>query len=205
MTDLIIAPSIRLRDVFGTDARACTDRIVATFNRATPGMIADGATWYAEGEALIDRLAAQHSLTREAVAAVVAHLSPRTTWTRNVEGAVGLLANDHAPHCMGANVERARAALASDDPIGTLNGPKTRRFALNLLGDREAVTVDVWAVRIALGPTICERVNPETGLGRRGVYAAIEHCYRLAGHRLGIDPVTVQATTWIVARNGRKG
>jgi hypothetical protein len=33
----------------------------------------------------------------------------------------------------------------------------------------------------------------------------VEHAYVLAGRRLGVDPVTVQATTWIVARNGRKG
>ena len=47
--------------------------------------------------------------------------------------------------------------------------------------------------------------DPEKALSRVGVYDAIEHSYRLAAARLGVDPVTVQATTWIVARNGRKG
>jgi hypothetical protein len=173
---------------------------VNTFRRATPADIAAGARWYADGEAFIERLAAQHGLTRETVGAVVSHLSPRTPWARNVEGAVNLLATGSAPGCMGENVKRARKALASDDPIGTLNGPKTRRFALNLLGDREAVTVDVWAARVALG----DRADDyELILDRVGAYDAIEHAYRVAARRLGLDPVTVQATTWIVARNGR--
>jgi hypothetical protein len=54
-------------------------------------------------------------------------------------------------------------------------------------------------MRVALGT----RDDAETILGRAGVYAAIEHCYRLAARRACVDAVTMQATTWIVARNGR--
>jgi hypothetical protein len=61
------------------------------------------------------------------------------------------------------------------------------------------VTVDVWAVRVALGT----RPDAEQCLTRVGVYDALEHCYRLAAQRAGVDPTTMQATTWIVARNGR--
>jgi hypothetical protein len=35
------------------------------------------------------------------------------------------------------------------------------------------------------------------------VYPAIEHAYRVAAERVGVDPTTMQATTWVVARNGR--
>lgn len=193
------SPDVRLRQVAGTNIRAAADRIVATFQRARPADIANGARWYVDGEGFVDRQAALHDRSREHVAAVVAHLSPRTTWQRNLEGAVNLLSTGRAPGCLGTNISRASAALASDHPLGTLNGPKTQRFARNLLGDREAVTVDVWAARVALGP----RADLELVLARKGVYGAVERAYRVAARRLGVDPVTVQATTWIVARNGR--
>jgi hypothetical protein len=179
--------------------RRVVDRIVTTWHRATAQDMDNGAGWYAEGEKLVDELASEHGLTRETVATVIAHLSPRTTWQRNVQGARSLLADGTAPGCLGANVDRALAALDSGDPLATLNGPKTYRFALNLLGDRDAVTVDVWAVRVALG----EREDAERVLARVGVYAAVEHAYRLAAARMGVDPTTMQATTWCVARNGR--
>jgi hypothetical protein len=198
MTKTVISHDERLRTV-GTNTRGCVDRIVATYGRASEHDRESGARWYAEGELFIDSLAAQADHTREAVAAVVAHLSPRTTWQRNMLGAQSLILTGEAPGCLGANVERARRALASDQPLGTLNGPKVRRFAANLLGCRESVTVDVWAARVAFSL----RDDAELILSRVGIYEAVEHTYRVAARRLGVDPVTTQATTWIVARNGR--
>jgi hypothetical protein len=191
-----------LRNATGTTVRACADRIVATYRRATPDQIADGAAWYADGESIITALSAESGYSVEHVAAVVSHLSPRTTWSRNVYGATMLVTTGTAPTCIGANVDRARRALESDTPLDTFGGPKTRRFARNLLGDRSVVTVDVWAARVAFGDVVD---NPESALSRVGVYDAVEHAYILAAARLGVDPVSVQATTWIVARNGRKG
>ena len=191
-----------LRRVANTSTRAMVDRIVRTYDRATEADREAGRDWYGDGEPIIANLADETGYTREHVAAVVSHLSPRTTWTRNVYGATMLVTTGTAPTCIGANVDRARKALESDAPLETFGGPKTRRFARNLLGDRSVVTVDVWAARVAFGDL---PVDPEAALSRVGVYDAVEHAYILAGRRLGVDPVTVQATTWIVARNGRKG
>lgn len=193
-------PNATLSRVYGTSTRATVDRIVDTYGRATEADRAAGAGWYANGGAIIADLSARTGLSPEHVAAVVSHLSPRTPWSRNVNGATNLVTTGKAPGCLGDNVKRARRALESDDPLETFgpDAPKTRRFARNLLGDRSVVTVDVWAARVALG----DRASEAT-LGRAGVYGALEHAYRLAAARLGVDPVTVQATTWIVARNGR--
>jgi len=191
-----------LRHVLGTSTRATVDRIVNVYGRATAEDRANGASWYGDGESIIRDLSAQSGHSVETVAAVVSHLSPRTPWTRNVYGATMLVTTGTAPTCLKANVKRARKALASDTPLDTFGptAPKTRRFARNLLGDRDVVTVDVWAARVALGDRATDAI-----LGRVGMYDAIEHAYRLAAQRLGVDPVTVQATTWIVSRNGRKG
>jgi hypothetical protein len=178
---------------------ATVRRILATWHRATPADVEAGATWYGDAGHHVDTLATLGGITREHAAAVISHLSPRTPWARNVAGAYALVTTGDAPGCLRANVARARAALASDAPLETFGGPKTRRFARNVAGDRSAVTVDVWAVRVALGT----RPDAEQCLTRVGVYDALEHCYRLAAQRAGVDPTTMQATTWIVARNGR--
>lgn len=194
------SPNASLRRI-GTNTRATVDRIMSTWERATPSDVESGATWYGDAHDVVDAIvAARPDLTREHAAAIIAHLSPRTPWGRNVAGAMALVTTGAAPGCLTANVARATVALTSADPLATLKGPKIRRFALNILGDREAVTVDVWAARVALGDRF---EDPEILLTRVGVFDAVEHAYRLAARRAGVDPTTMQATTWVVARNGR--
>ena len=183
----------------GHNLRTVVDRIVRTFDRATASDVERGARWYGDAEAIAASLAPMAG-SLEHAAAVIAHLSPRTSWARNIAGATELVAGGPATYCLGANRDGARRALASTDPLATLNGPKVSRFARNILGDRDAVTVDVWAARVALGP---RELDAEKVLTRAGVYDAIEHAYRLAAKRRGVDAATMQATTWVVARNGR--
>ena len=193
-------PNQTLSRVFGTTTRATVDRIVSTYGRATAADREAGAAWYGRGADIITHLSQRTGHSPEHVAAVISHLSPRTPWGRNIYGATMLVTTGEAPTCLSANIARARRALASPDPLATFSAqaPKTARFARNLLGDRSVVTVDVWALRVAIG-----RDAEDKHLKRAGVYDAVEHAYRLAAARLGVDPVTVQATTWIVARNGR--
>lgn len=184
--------------MIGETTRSVTKNILATWDQASPDDLAAGADWYQQAGRQIDQLAARVRRQRETVGAVVAHMSPRTPWRRTLEGATAILTGEQPQACLGANVARARAAIASADPLGTLNGPKTLRFARNMLGDQDVVTIDVWALRVALG-------GRTVTLDKKGIlYAAFEHCYRLAARRAGVTPAVIQATTWIVARNGRK-
>lgn len=190
-----------LRARAGITLETAVRRILRRFDAATPADLEAGARWYDAAGELATELTtlapfdADLSVTREHAATVIAHLSPRTDWARNVSGAVALVTTGVAPGCIGDNVDRAYGGLVSGDPLGTLNGPKTQRFAANILGDREAVTVDVWALRVV--------GLDDTHVRRVGVYDAVEHAYRLAARRRGMDPSTMQASTWIVARNGR--
>lgn len=183
----------------GTSTRATVDRIMSYWNRADERTCAAGRSWYAVASAHVDTMSESSGVTREHAAAVIAHLSPRTTWARNIAGAYALVETRTAPGCMSANVQRAICALDSDAPLATIHGPKTRSFAKNILGDEQAVTVDMWATLIALGA----HDDNEKALGHAGMYDAIAHCYRLAAKRAGVTPAVMQATTWIVARNGR--
>lgn len=209
------------------------NNILTMFDRATPANVADGAKWYgSDSMALVSDLAALGGISREAAASVLAQTSPRTTWSRNVAVATamvqswgmsvsaGLSLDEASVACVAAarscggmtqNAQRAvialRAAHEGECPISTINGPKTNAFARNLLGDRNAVTVDVWAARIALNPT-WERGEDDMSelvLGRAGMYAAIAQAYRIAANRRNVDGTDMQATTWIVVRNGRAG
>lgn len=184
-----------IRKVYGVTLETVVRRITRTFDRATSADVESGARWYDEASDLASALAAQYYLDRDVVARVIAALSPRTTWSRNVAGTIALLqSGDEAARrlgCIGRNVDTALSVIDG----AHLNGPKTAAFARNIAGDRESVTVDVWACRVA--------DLDEDKLSRAGVYDAVAHAYRLAARRRGVDPATMQATTWIVARNGR--
>lgn len=176
-----------------------TRRILRVWDRASRSDVEAGATWYDDAGDLAALLAGRSGFTVEQCAVVISHLSPRTSWARNIAGAVALLdgVGVDSTGCIGANIDRARNSLDADDPFDSF-GPgahKTLRFARNIAGDRESVTVDVWACRVA-------KVDPDL-LGRRGVYDAVERAYQDAARACGVDPSTMQATTWIVARGGR--
>lgn len=185
------------RRVFGVTLETITRRILATFDRATASDLESGARWYDVANSLAVSLVGTSEVdSLDRAACLIAALSPRTDWARNVAGAVAMAHGD-APHgCIGTNVDRAVNVLAATDPHDGLgNGPKVKAFARNIAGDVESVTVDVWACRVA--------DLDETLLSRKGAYDAVAHAYRLAARRRGVDPATMQATTWVVARNGR--
>lgn len=166
-------------------------RILRTFDTASPSDIEAGARWYDEASDLTLVLAGETGRTVTQAAEVIAALSPRTIWSRNVAGATALMLHDEAlVGLLSRNVEMARRIIKGEE--GVLKGPKTRAFAANIAGDRERVTVDVWAARAV--------DVDEDLLTRSGVYAAVEHAYRLAARRRGVEPATMQATVWVIAR-----
>lgn len=182
-------------------------RILSYWDRSTDSIRESGATWYVTDSAgILADLVALGMPSREHAAGVVSQLSPRTSWARNVAGAYAFANGGpdaaRAIGCMGENVDRAARTLASADPLNSfgVRALKTANFARNLLGDSDAVTVDVWAARIAFPDNVSD---PEKILKRVGVYNAIADAYREAAKRVGVTPATMQATTWIVARNGR--
>lgn len=189
-----------LRNVFGVTLETVVRRILRAFDSANVSTVEAGARWYDDAGALAATLAQHTDGDIERAASVISALSPRTTWARNVAGATALLTSGPAAArrvgCIGRNVEKARQARV--DGFAAFNmatAPKTASFARNIAGDRESVTVDVWAMRVV--------DLDELKLSRKGAYDAVAHAYRLAARRRGVDPATMQATTWIVARNGR--
>jgi len=179
------------------------NNILVTWEMATERNREDGAQWYLINQQAMEEMATGTGVSLETAAAVTAHLSPRIHWARNLIAAHNMLHGSPVTGVMGRSISNAQKAIdayrSGEEPLFTLTGPKTKNFALNLIGDTEAVTIDVWAGRVALGV----RADLDRIMSRTGVYNALANCYRIAAARVGVTPATMQATTWIVARNGR--
>lgn len=191
-------PRERLAEV-GLSFDKITENIRSWYYRATDEQVVEGLKWYDVAGGHADAIAEQNGITREHAAVVISHLSPRTSWERNVAGAYALVATGEAEGCIGDNVERALAGLASDTPLDTF-GPrakKTERFAHNILGDRERVTVDIWAARAAWMEVYPEAEKP---LKRVGVYEAAELAYRTVAEEVGMAPAELQAVVWVTIK-----
>jgi len=187
----------------GKSSGEVINNILSYWEAATERNREDGAQWYLINQQAIDEMAHGSGVSLDTAAAVVAHLSPRIHWSRNIIAAHSVLNGLPVTGIMTRSLAGARAAIAAyqmgEDPLKTLKGPKIRNFAANLIGDSDAVTIDIWAGRVALDST----ADLELIMARAGVYAALAQCYREAAARVDVTPSTMQATVWIVARNGR--
>ncbi len=97
-----------------------------------------------------------------------------------------------------SNRAKAAAILSGVSPQ-TLLGPKTGPFFRNICGDWSVVTVDIWAVRAALGDKNLPEEEGERWIrGRRR--SMIEAAYHLAAENCGTDVASLQAVVWCLIR-----
>lgn len=189
------------------DVDAMVRNILQWWQDASPEQRAAGETWYADAWVFTAELAAETGHAIETVAAVVAALSPRTSWRFNKIDAQDVL-RGRRPRTgvLGDNLRRAQRVLLADDPVDELTrgcksgkpgGPKIHAFAWNILGDQDRVTVDTWAARAAIG------VDGDTAghiLKWVGAYELVSLAYRKAAAAAGVTPAVMQATVWTVIR-----
>lgn len=176
-----------------------TRRILNTWKQATAADLAQGLAWYERA-----RLAAIEMHPNVLISAgVIAALSPRCMWSTNKKWAQMVIdAARNGDLCPNVHTGEMRAKawrIANlDNPtveqiVLILNGFKITRFFRNIVGDLNAVTVDVWAQRIALGK---ESKTAPVG----PTYLNIEAAYQAAALILGVPARDVQAATWVHIR-----
>lgn len=180
----------------GLSPRRIARNIARVFATATPHDLDAGRRWYPDACTLATQLATEADVAVETAAIVLAHLSPRTPWSRTITHARELLTTGEVRGAIGANVGRARTALAAADPWTTFTATalKTRAFAAAILGDPDAIVIDVWSARVA-GIEDSDRY-----LRRVGFYDATADLYRHVAHDHSIAPTVLQAVTWTVIR-----
>lgn len=132
-------------------------RIVAAWQAAKPEHLEQGLAWYDRAQETAKMLHPNMLIG----AGVIAALSPQTEWSLNVRWARQVcdatLAHSAILPWGISNTERRNKAWAIAnliDPtveqiVTILRGPKVTRFFRNITGDHTAVTVDVWAMRVA--------------------------------------------------------
>lgn len=167
-----------------------TNNLVKIYSQATPDQIRDGFGWYPSAERHAE-IMAKKAGSKYKAAAVISHLSPRLSWEKNVKAAYELVEGKTPTGVMSRSIMMAAKSLNYDDPIVTFNGPKTKAFYENIIGNPDRVTVDVWATRAAFGRDI--NLN-------KSLYYATEYAYKLAAKRVGITPREFQATVWTIVR-----
>ena len=137
---------------------------------------------------------------------MVAALSPRLTWERNIDEATRVLDGKRKGFsAFGRNVAIARAIRRTGDADGTLKGPKTRVFWRCLCGELDEPCLDSHAMNAWFGRRVfgtgAERNRVLVGERREAA-----RDYRRLARNLGIASAQAQAIVWIVwrERNGAR-
>jgi hypothetical protein len=174
-------------------------RICKAFRAATAADLAAGLGWYAEALSVAQAIDPAHP---ERAAGVIAALSPQCQWGTNVAWARTVIAAADSgagtPRVHTTAMRAQAMRIAKGEPaLSVLNGPKVRAFYANIIGDTDAVTVDVWATRVATGLT---GKDAERAISTPSRYASVANDYRRAAEILGVTPREVQAATWVAAR-----
>ena len=191
--------------------RTNVDNIKAIYQLATLTEQQDGITWYPAAKAIAVKLAERHEIPAAQAIGVIAALSPRNRWERNVEDADRLIAAYKAggPEqamltkvcTFTANKTKAVKILESGletmpTALDILSGPKLREFASCIAGLPD-VCIDGHAFCIWAANRTGLKDVPAIGVKLR---REIKSDYQTAADELGITPSACQAITWVTWR-----
>ena len=134
--------------------------LLTVLEQATPQEAIEGMGWYEQAHELACALASRYGLSLHVVAGVIAALSPRSRWERNVVDAVSLIAVytvGEDPMAVpvttfNRNKECAIRILGAGTRHGVLSGPKVCAFADNIENPSgDPITVDSHAYNAWIG------------------------------------------------------
>ena len=147
----------------------------------------DGRFWYGTAQREVRTGAERLGVTAERFAAILAATSPRVQVRRNITIAVMYCKFGTLPGSMATT----RAAVAHYESTGIIRGPKTGPFARAILGDEDAIVLDVWMAK-AFG-------IDQKRFGAKYVRTHCEGVIRQVAQHLGWTPAQVQAAVWTAA------
>ena len=178
----------------------------------------DGVNWYKSAHKIALNLADDYGLTLQTTAGVIASLSPRNKWSRNVidsENLIETFVRDpesavNIKVCtFNKNKEKALNILKADQDFYTenvrdiLKGPKLIEFFNCILGV-EDVCIDGHAYCIWNGSRTSLKDVPSIGVKLR---REIKSDFKKASAKFKITSAEMQAITWVTWRriHGVKG
>ena len=195
------------------------NNIKAIYLLATTQEKIDGAKWYQSAHEIAMRLAIDYELTLQTAAGVIAALSPRNKWSRNVIDAENLIEaftrdSESAVNIkvctFNKNKEKALKILENKDDFfvdttrDILKGPKLIEFFNCICGNKDDVCIDGHAYCIWNGSRTSLKDVPSIGVKLR---KEIKSDFRKAAAKFNISAAEMQAITWVAWRRiyGVKG
>lgn len=184
--------------------------IQAILDLASAGEQSEGLTWYQRANVAAVRLADQYEISIETAAGVIAALSPRNKWSRNLVDAENLIAAfvaagpeacEEIKVCtFGANKKKAVAILTweagEDLAKEILSGPKLIEFFSCIIG-QDDVCIDGHAYSIWFGDRVTLAKVPSIGKKLR---EEIKKDYLAVAKKNNLKGYEVQAITWVAHR-----
>jgi len=192
-------------------SRTNVDNIKAVFQLATLTEQQDGVSWYPAARAIATNLAKRYSIPAAQAVGVIAALSPRNRWERNVQDADALIAAYKAGGAeqamltkvctFGANKAKAVKILEAGletipSALAILSGPKLKEFATCIAGLPD-VCIDGHAFCIWAANRTGLKDVPAIGVKLR---REIKADYATAADELGYTAAALQAITWCAWR-----
>ena len=151
-----------------------------------------GRAWYGNCERALRTLCVRKGWGVVHFAAVLGITSPRVQVPRNARYTLEYMDAYNGEVNAHLNVaglmQGIRAGLEHYERTGEIRGPKTRAFASAVLGDGDAIVLDVWMAR-ALNV-------PQARLAGKAVRLKAEARVRTVAKSLGWEPAEVQAAIW---------
>lgn len=176
-------------------------RLAVILESASDGEWQEGTFWYASAHSAAAAMAVKYQTTYRHACGVIAALSPRLPWARNIMYAAMVFETGKAPVLKG-NLEKAQAIAAGAEPLDVLRGKKVTAFygCLVAPGLGDDVAVDRHAVDAAVG---CrgDDASRKRILESASGYEAVSAAYREAAALFGIAPAQCQAIVWCYWRN----
>ena len=185
--------------------------IKAVHQLATTVEIAEGMAWYPTAQTIARELSSRYGVHEAEAAGVIAALSPRNRWERNVRDAEALIAAYVAAGAEQAMLtkvctftnNKAKAVkileagvLTDADVLDILSGPKLREFYSCIRGIAD-VCIDGHAFCIWNGGRTSLADVPSIGVKLR---REIKADYAQAAKDLGLTAAALQAITWVAWR-----
>ena len=184
--------------------------IQAILDLASAGEQSEGLTWYQRANLAAVRLADQYEIAIDTAAGVIAALSPRNKWDRNLVDAENIIAAFKAGgeeaaadvKCctFGANKKKALEILtweAQGDIVKEfLSGPKLVEFFSCIIG-QDDVCIDGHAYSIWFGDRVTLAKVPSIGKKLR---EEIKKDYLAVAKKNNLKGYEVQAITWVAHR-----
>ena len=185
--------------------------ILGVYNLANTADRANGARWYPEASNIAYALVNRYGVSYFQAVGVIAALSPRNKWERNLADAENLIkvfsidpeSVDSVKVCtFGPNKAKAIRILTDkptshDEVLAILSGPKLQEFYSCIAGIDDEVCIDGHAYSIWAGDRITLADIPSIGKKLR---KEIKADYREAALQAGISPSEMQAITWCAWR-----